>query len=148
MPMSVRRPEDADRAAWERLYAGYAEFYRVTQTPDMRARVWGWIHDPAHPVEAFVATDNSGALVGLAHFRAFARPLAAATGGYLDDLFVTPAARGSGTARALIGAVAQEGRARGWSVIRWITARDNAPARALYDKLATATPWKTYDLTL
>ncbi|MFN4101996.1 MAG: GNAT family N-acetyltransferase [Pararhodobacter sp.] len=146
--MPVRRPEDSDRVAWERLYAGYAEFYGVTQTPEMRARVWGWIHDPAHEVEALVATDNTGTLTGFAHFRRFARPLAAATGGYLDDLFVDPAARGSGAARALIEAVADEGRARGWSLIRWITAEDNARARALYDKLATATPWKTYDIKL
>ena len=27
------------RAAWERLYAGYAAFYRVEQTPAMRATV-------------------------------------------------------------------------------------------------------------
>ena len=29
------------RDAWERLYAGYEEFYRVTQTSEMRATVWG-----------------------------------------------------------------------------------------------------------
>ncbi|MCB1389603.1 MAG: GNAT family N-acetyltransferase [Rhodobacteraceae bacterium] len=146
--MLIRRPQDTDRADWERLYAGYATFYQVTQTPEMRARVWGWIHDHAHEVEAFVAEDDDGRLVGLTHFRPFARPLAAAVGGFLDDLFVDPEARGSGAARALIEAVAEEGRARGWSVIRWITAEDNARARALYDKLATATQWKTYDIKL
>ena len=31
------------RADWERLYAGYAGFYKTTQTPEMRARVWAWI---------------------------------------------------------------------------------------------------------
>jgi GNAT superfamily N-acetyltransferase len=86
--------------------------------------------------------------VGLAHVRAFARPLSASTGGFLDDLFVDPAARGSGAAQALIGAVAEEGRRRGWSVVRWITARDNARARAVYDRLAAETPWVTYDLKL
>ena len=38
---------------------------------------------------------NDGTLVGIAHVRAFARSLAAATGLFLDDLFVAPAARGS-----------------------------------------------------
>ncbi|MCB1345325.1 MAG: GNAT family N-acetyltransferase [Rhodobacter sp.] len=146
--MLIRRPQDTDRADWERLYAGYAAFYQVEQTDAMRARVWGWIHDHEHEVEAYVAQDDSGALVGFTHFRPFARPLAAAVGGFLDDLYVTPEARGSGAARALIEAVAEEGRARGWSVIRWITAEDNARARALYDKLARATAWKTYDITL
>ncbi|PTX04761.1 GNAT family N-acetyltransferase [Pararhodobacter aggregans] len=146
--MLIRRPQDQDRAAWEDLYAGYAAFYQVTQTAEMRARVWDWIHDPAQEVEAFVAEDDAGRLVGLTHFRPYARPLSASTGGFLDDLFVTPEARGSGAARALIEAVAAEGRARGWTLIRWITAEDNARARALYDKLATATQWKTYDLKL
>ena len=146
--MLIRRPQDRDRADWERLYAGYAEFYKVTQTDEMRARVWGWIHDHEHEVECFVAEADDGTLVGLTHFRPYARPLAASVGGFLDDLFVSPEARGSGAARALIEAVADEGRNRGWSVIRWITAEDNARARALYDKLADATAWKTYDIKL
>ena len=77
------------RADWERLYAGYAAFYKVAQTPEMRARVWGWIHDPAHEVEALAAEapEQNGRAVGLAHFRAFARPSTATIGGFLDDLF-------------------------------------------------------------
>lgn len=145
--MIIRPPEPADRPEWERLYAGYADFYKVTQTPEMRATVWGWIHDPAHGTRAFVAEDQ-GRLVGLAHFRPFARPLAASTGGFLDDLFVDPAARGSGAAEALISALAEEGRRQGWTVIRWITAEDNYRARALYDRLAEKTRWATYDIKL
>ena len=141
----VRRVASADRASWDRLYAGYAEFYGVEQTPAMRDRVWGWIHEPAHEVEGFVV-ERDGQLVGVAHFRAFARPLSATVGGFLDDLFVAPEARGTGAAEALIRAVAEEGRGRGWSVIRWITAGDNVRARGLYDRLATPTPWVTYDL--
>ena len=144
--MRVRRPLRADREDWDRLYAGYADFYGVAQTPAMRDRVWGWVHDPAHEVECFVA-EGEGGLVGLAHFRAFARPLSATVGGFLDDLFVAEEARGSGAAEALIRAVAEEGRQRGWSVIRWITAGDNVRARRLYDRVARQTPWVTYDLT-
>ena len=143
--MRVRRPVEADRAAWDRLYAGYAEFYGVAQTPEMRDRVWGWIQDPEHEVEGFVA-EGEGGLLGLAHVRAFARPLSATLGGFLDDLFVAPEARGSGAAEALIRAVAEVGRERGWSVIRWITAEDNARARKLYDRVARQTPWVTYDM--
>ncbi|MDJ1159368.1 GNAT family N-acetyltransferase [Chelatococcus sp. SYSU_G07232] len=110
--VSITRPLAAHRARWEELYAGYAAFYAVEQTPAMREHVWGWIHDPAHEVKAFLALDADGRPVGLAHFRPFARPLAAAVGGFLDDLFVDPAARGSGAADALIAAVADEGRAR------------------------------------
>lgn len=145
--MLIRTPTEADRPAWERLYAGYAAFYRVEQTPEMRARVWGWIHNPAHETRGLVAED-AGRLVGLTHFRPFARPLSASIGGFLDDLFVDPAARGSGAAEALIQAVADEGRKQGWTVIRWITAEDNYRARGLYDQLAEKTRWATYDIRL
>jgi ribosomal protein S18 acetylase RimI-like enzyme len=143
--MQVGKPDRADFEAWSALYAGYADFYQVAQTDGMRARVWGWIHDPAHEMEALVAVEG-GRMLGLAHFRAFARPLTASTGGFLDDLFVSPEARGSGAAQALIDGVAQEGRNHGWSVIRWITAENNYRARALYDRIALRTPWITYDL--
>lgn len=145
MTVKVVPLAERHRADWERLYAGYAEFYRVTQTPEMRARVWGWIHDPSHEVQALVAEDASGRAVGLAHFRPFARPLSATVGGFLDDLFVAPDARGGRVADALIEAVAEEGRRRGWSVIRWITADDNYRGRGVYDRLATRTMWITYD---
>lgn len=143
----IRPLAAADRDAWERLYAGYAAFYKVAQTAGMRETVWSWIFDPAHETEALVAV-SGGALVGLAHFRAFARPLSATTGGFLDDLFVDPAMRGTGAADALLEAVASEGRKRGWSVIRWITADDNYRARALYDRKAQRTGWVTYDIKL
>ena len=145
--MLIRPPVAADRPEWERLYAGYAAFYKVTQTPEMRATVWGWLHDPAHQTRGLVA-EEEGRLIGLAHFRPFARPLSASTGGFLDDLFVDPAARGAGAADALIAALADEGRKQGWTVIRWITAEDNYRARALYDRVAEKTKWATYDLRL
>jgi len=140
--------EDRHRADWDRLYAGYAEFYEVTQTPEMRDRVWSWLHDPAHASRGLVAEDDGGRAVGLAHYRPFARPLSASTGGYLDDLFVSPQMRGRRVADALIEALAEEGRRRGWSVIRWITAESNHRARAVYDRVAKATPWRTYDIPL
>ena len=104
--------------------------------------------DAAHETEGLVAIDENGKLIGLTHFRSFARPLSASTGGFLDDLFVDPTARGSGAARLLINAVADIGRTRGWSVIRWITADDNYRARALYDQVAEKTKWATYDIKL
>ena len=146
--MNTVPPGPRHRDAWERLYAGYADFYRVTQTPEMRATVWGWITDPAHEVKALVAEDAAGKAIGLAHYRPFARPLSASTGGFLDDLFVDPTHRGARVADALIGALATIGRERGWSVIRWITAENNYRGRAVYDRLAARTPWVTYDIRL
>lgn len=145
--MDIRQPQAADFANWVKLYAGYAAFYGVAQTDEMRARVWSWLRDPGHPVRGLVAEED-GKLIGLAHFRPFSRPLSASTGGFLDDLFVDPAARGSGAAAALIAGVKAEGQAQGWTVIRWITAEDNYRARTLYDRVADRTKWVTYDIRL
>ncbi len=143
--MQIRKPNPGDRPEWDRLYAGYATFYKVDQTPEMRDRVWGWLHDPAHESEGLVAEEGDR-LVALAHFRPFARPLTATTGGFLDDLFVDPETRGTGAADAMLAALEEIARSRGWTVIRWITAENNYRARAVYDRKAARTGWITYDL--
>jgi GNAT superfamily N-acetyltransferase len=148
MGFAVRRLREEDRPGWERLYAGYAAFYEVDQTDAMRETVWSWIFDPSKEVEGFGAVDDDGTLRGIAHVRPFARPLSATTGGFLDDLFVDPGSRGLGIADALLEALRQEGERRGWSVIRWITADDNARARAVYERHAAGTRWVTYDMKL
>jgi GNAT superfamily N-acetyltransferase len=146
--LTIRPPQASDRQDWDRLYQGYAQFYQVTQTPEMRERVWSWLHDAAHESQCLMAFDATGKAVGLAHFRAFARPLSASTGGFLDDLFVDPAARGSQAGTQLIAAIEAWGKERNWSVIRWITADNNYRARSAYDKIATRTAWITYDIKL
>ncbi|MQT14335.1 GNAT family N-acetyltransferase [Segnochrobactrum spirostomi] len=146
--LEIVAPTEAHRAAWDVLYRDYAHFYEVEQTDEMRERVWTWLNDPTHEVKGLVAIDGSGHVVGLAHYRSYARPLAASVGGFLDDLFVAPAARGSGAAAGLIDAVVQIGRTRGWTVLRWITAEDNYRARGLYDRVATRTKWVTYDIRI
>ena len=146
MTLTVRPLHEDDRAEWEVLYQGYAEFYKVVQSAEMRATVWSWIFDPHKETEALVAVSGEGKLLGLTHFRPYARPLSATTGCFLDDLFVAADARGLGAAEALIEAVRAEAKQRRWSVVRWITAEDNYRARAVYDRLAERTKWLTYDL--
>ncbi|MEQ6248686.1 GNAT family N-acetyltransferase [Sulfitobacter sp. HNIBRBA3233] len=148
MTVKTRAVAASDRADWDRLYTGYAAFYGVAQDDAMRDRVWGWLHDPDHEVSGFVAETATGDLIGLTHYRPFASPLRAITNCFLDDLFVDPAARGSGAAEALIRAVEAQARSKGWGVVRWITAEDNYRARGVYDRLATRTPWVTYDIKL
>lgn len=147
MTVTIRPAPQADRAAWETLYKGYADFYGVPQTEQMRETVWDWLNDDTHEVSGFVA-EVDGKLVGLTHYRPFYSPLAANVRGFLDDLYVDPNARGSGAAQVLIDAVSNVGREKGWALIRWITADDNYRARSLYDRTATRTQWITYDTKL
>jgi GNAT superfamily N-acetyltransferase len=146
--ISIRPVEPGDRAGWDHLYAGYAAFYKVEQTAAMRDKVWSWLMTDVTEVYGLVAVDETGKLIGITHFRPYLRPLSASIGGFLDDLFVDPDARGSGAAALLIDAVKAEGLKRGWTVIRWITAEDNYRARALYDRVAERTKWVTYDIKI
>jgi GNAT superfamily N-acetyltransferase len=102
--------------------------------------------DPDHELEGLVAHGADTQLVGIAHVRAFTRPSTATIGGYLDDLYIDPHARGTGAADALLAAVAELAGQRSWSVVRWITADDNHRARSKYDQHATRTSWITYDM--
>lgn len=144
--VNVRDAVAEDLDGWSALFRGYADFYGVHQDDAMRATVWSWIHDPSASTRCLLAETDDG-LVGLAHTRPFARPLSASVGEYLDDLFVLPSARGLGVASALIKEIDRRAAADGRTVVRWITRDDNAVARRLYDELALATSWVTYDLT-
>lgn len=146
--ISVRPISQSDYATWSTLYSAYAEFYQVAQTKEMRDEVWSWLHNPDHEVKGFIATNDEGVTVGLAHYRPFSRPLSASVGGFLDDLYVTPSARGNAIGKKLIEAVTLVGKEKRWSVIRWITAENNYRARGSYDKLANQTKWLTYDIKL
>ncbi|MEO1200616.1 MAG: GNAT family N-acetyltransferase [Pseudomonadota bacterium] len=53
--------------------------------------------------------------------------------------------RGGGVGRALIEAVSDAANARGVSRVYWQTQEFNATARALYDKVATLTPFRVYE---
>jgi len=130
------------------LYREYADFYREAVTDAQLDLVWSWVIDPDHDVSALLVRDPSGNVVGLAHYRRYYRPLAAAVAGHLDDLFVVPAARGTGAVDALLEALREIARRRGWNKIRWITADDNYRARSKYDQVAERTTWVTYDMQI
>ena len=64
---------------------------------------------------------------------------------YLNDLFVSPAARGSGAGRALIAATYEVAAARGADEVYWHTQEFNASARSLYDTVAQLTSFRVYE---
>lgn len=146
--ISIAPPQAADYAQWRRLYEGYATFYKMPMTDAIAATVWGWLLDAAHPLEALIARAGDGRVVGLAHFRPMPRPLTGSTAGFLDDLFVDPELRGRRVADRLIEAMAEVGRQRGWTLIRWLTGDNNYRARGVYDRLASRSMWITYQMDL
>ncbi|SLN39341.1 GNAT family N-acetyltransferase [Oceanibacterium hippocampi] len=145
--IEIVQPDAALKVGWRTLYDGYATFYKREMTDAIAEAVWGWIHDPAHEVEGVVAL-RDGRPVGLAHYRRMPSPLRGTDVGFLDDLFVTPEARGSGAADALFDHLRATAKARGWGVVRWLTADDNYRARSLYDRVAKKAIWNVYEMTV
>lgn len=146
--MQISKLAVADRADWEALYKAYAVFYHVPMSAEILETVWSWIFSEEEAFYALIAKDAGGKALGLMHFREMPSPLRGKKVGFLDDLFVTPEARGSGVVEALFAQLEEEARRKGWPLLRWITADDNFRARAVYDKLAKRTMWITYQLDL
>ena len=148
MSVTIRPVTVSDFFNWLELYADYAKFYDTDLTDEKALLLWSWLVDGDHEENGIVAVDDDDTLLGLAHYREFARPLETDRGLYLDDLFVAEKARGNGTGRALIQAVKDEALKRELGVVQWITAADNETAQHLYDEVGTRTQWVTYEIEL
>ncbi len=137
--LTIRQIAEADRDAWEPLWAGYNAFYdRAGPTalaPAITQTLWQRFFDPAEPVFALVA-ERSGQLAGLAHFLFHRSTTRIEPVCYLQDLFTDPALRGRGVGRALIEGVCARASDAGASRVYWQTRENNAAGRLLYDKVA------------
>ena len=141
----IRKLDESDFSSWLDVYRYYAEHYQTELTDGGISTTWDWLMDTRHPLTGIVA-ENSGELIGLAHYRAMPSPLRGVNLGFLDDLVVKPQERGSNAARLLLDELKSIGRQEKWAKIRWITRDDNYRARSLYDKVATKTNWTMYEI--
>lgn len=134
-----------DRADWRRLAEGYKTFYATVLADADYARAWERLQadDAVHALGA----RQGSVLVGIAHY-VLHGGVWTSDACYLQDLFVDPAVRGRGVARALIAGVADAARARGAPRLYWHTRADNVSARALYDKVARHDGFIRYDIAL
>lgn len=127
------------------LWRGYLDFYRQELAEDVSRRTFERLRDQCDGLFGLVAETDEGELVGIAN--ALVHPTTWSEAGYcyLEDLFVTPGARGSGRGRALIEAVLSEARRRGVVKVYWHTQEFNGPARSLYDLLAKRVSFVVYE---
>jgi GNAT superfamily N-acetyltransferase len=141
----IRALEEADFAPWEQLWLAYLRFYRAEVSNEVTANTFRRLCDRADEMIGLVATDERGRLMGLAHLVFHPSTWSADPYCYLEDLFVTPAARGTGTARQLLEAVFAEAGRRGAARTYWETQEFNGPARSLYDQVAHRTSFVLYE---
>lgn len=131
---SVTPLAESDKADWNRLFQGYAEFYQTALTDKTAAQVWQWLMDPSHVFEGLIMRDADQQAIGIVHFRACPRSLSGGDIGFVDDIFIDPEFRGSGAADVFVARLEVIARERGWPLLRWVTQHFNDRGRAFYDK--------------
>ena len=141
----IREIQLKDKQQWEKLYKGYADFYKVEMNNKILQAVWNWLHDKNHEVDGLVYEINNS-IVALAHYRKMPRPLKGNNIGFLDDLYVDPEHRGKRIGEKILNKLKEISKSKEWNLIRWITRDDNLRAKSLYDRVAQKTTWKLYEL--
>ena len=133
--MNVRPAHPSDHDAWLPLWQGYQQFYQTDIAAATSALTWRRFHEPSEPMHCAVA-EWHGQLIGMVHYIFHRSCWTVGDYVYLQDLFVSPAARGQGVGRALIEFVYQRAQESGASRVHWLTHETNTDAMLLYDRIA------------
>lgn len=138
---------ESDLAELAPMLRAYCDFYEV-DPPDekLAALSRSLIADPTEGLQ-LIARAADGTPLGFATIFWTWQTLYAARVGVLNDLYVTPESRGTGTGRALIARGLQVCHDQGAEKLVWETAPDNTTAQRLYDGIgAEKSTWFTYEL--
>jgi GNAT superfamily N-acetyltransferase len=144
MTYKIRPLRQTDEAEWRRLWTDYLAFYKTTVPEEVYASTFArLLGDDPQDFSALVSEGDTG-LLGLTHYLFHRHGWKIENTCYLQDLFVDPAARGTGLGRALIEAVYEKADAAGAPSVYWLTQDFNHEARLLYDRIAKVTPFIRY----
>jgi GNAT superfamily N-acetyltransferase len=147
----IRNVQPGDFKQWKSLWDCYNAFYGrkgETALPESITNMtWSRFFDGYEPMHALVA-EQSGMLLGLAHFLFHRSTILLESTCYLQDLFTHEAARGQGIGRALIEEIYRHAKHAGCHKVYWQTQETNVVATRLYDKVADKSGFIVYRKTL
>ncbi|KQO50176.1 GNAT family N-acetyltransferase [Sphingomonas sp. Leaf257] len=132
MSITLRPAEPADTATILGFVRELAAFERepdavVATEPMLAEALFG-----VPPAAEAVIAERDGQAVGFALFFANFSTWTGRRGLYLEDLYVTPSARGGGVGKALLIHLAGIARDRGWARFEWSVLDWNTPAVEFY----------------
>jgi GNAT superfamily N-acetyltransferase len=135
--MIIRDARAEDRAAWEKLWRAYIDFYESAVTPEITDATWNRFLDAGEPMFCLVAEDDqTHELIGFVNCVLHRGTWSIPDFCYLEDLFTAQAARKRGVGRALIEAVYKRADDLKCARVYWLTHETNYAGRSLYDKVA------------
>jgi GNAT superfamily N-acetyltransferase len=112
-----------------------ADYERLAEAVHLERDVLDMHLFGARPIAEVLIAEIDGAAVGFALFFHNFSTFAGRPGIYLEDLFVDPAARGSGAGRALLRTLAALAIERGCARLEWSVLDWNEPAIQFYKAL-------------
>lgn len=145
--MQIRPVSTPDYDSWRPLWDAYLEFYESELPDAVTADVFARLvaGDSLHGA---IAIGDDGEAIGLVHWLFHPSTWSTSNYCYLEDLYVSPAARGLGVGAALIEHVSAEARSAGASKVYWLTHESNTTAQALYDRVADRTGFIHFEQAL
>lgn len=144
MTFTIRSLAAEDHQKWQDLWLGYLEFYESRVPDEVTQLTWQRLLTPNEDPQGRCAVDEEGELIGIVHFLFHRSSWTVGDYCYLQDLFVSAAARKQGVGAALIASVKEEAKDKGASQVYWLTQQKNANARRLYDQVGELTPFIKY----
>ena len=152
--VTVREGHETDVEAVVGMVRELAEYERaadqVRLTPgQLRRAVFAGAAPGGHPAAYLLVAEEGPEVVGFALWFLNFSTWEGVHGIYLEDLYVSPAHRGSGAGRALLTALARIAHERGYARVEWSVLDWNEPAIGFYRRIG-AVPldeWTTYRLT-
>lgn len=143
-PITIRPLEAGDHHGWRALWTGYLAFYETTVSEAVFDSTWQrLLGDGEYEPHGLIALREDKP-VGIVHFLMHRHCWRVENVCYLQDLYVTEAARGTGLGQALIEAVYARADQIGCPNVYWMTQDFNESARRLYDRIGVKTPFIRY----
>jgi GNAT superfamily N-acetyltransferase len=146
--VTIRAATAADAGTIVRMIRALAEYERLLDR--VRIEEADVLRDGFGPRPCFecLLAESAGDTVGFALYMTDYSTFEGRRGIFVEDLFVTEAARGRGVGRLLLARLAALARERGGASLSLVVLDWN-PARAFYDRLgfAEASGWLPYRMT-
>jgi GNAT superfamily N-acetyltransferase len=141
----IRSLEEGDFSGWRNLWSAYLKFYRAEVSDSITQATFSRLRQRVDGLVGLVAQAEDGQLLGFVHLVFHPSTWSAAPYCYVEDLFVSPSARGTGAAMDLLQAAYAEADRRGAARTYWETQAFNGAARSLYDQVAHPTSFVVYE---